>query len=382
MVGVAVLTGANAAYASTAENDAGTATTLVTSQTASASASTTVAIVATNIAPPPAPVVTPPPAPAPAPAAPTPAPAPAGPEGGPGGAPGAPGGPAQDQSSLGLDGLDKLAFNTRSLSGVAAGGTAPRLGAWLQTGYTWVDNDEANGQFDGNVVNVVAGLDYKPRFLRDKGVVGVALGYEDLDVTTAFNKGTFEGSGFMVAPYFGYSINRYLSMDAVVGYTNLDYDNAVQNNTTTNSFDADRVFAATNLTGNFFFARNRLRATPKVGVLGLVEFQERHTNNANAVIKASRTRLGKATFGGEVGYRMRPWLEPFVNVRGEWDFIQNAPVWLTATRRAQDDDFSATYGAGVNLNWRRFSGQIQYQTNQHKNELTTHSVMGRLRISF
>ena len=98
-------------------------------------------------------------------------------------------------------------YNTRKMTGKSAG-RRPRAGLWVQGGYTLIDNDEAGGQFDGDAINVLVGLDYKPAKFNGKMVIGVAAGYEKIDIVTAFNDGTFEGDGFSITPYIGYQLGR------------------------------------------------------------------------------------------------------------------------------------------------------------------------------
>jgi len=62
-------------------------------------------------------------------------------------------------------------FSSRALAGKSAG-KQPRMGFWVQGGYTFVDNDEAGGKFDGDIINILAGIDYKPAKFNGKMVVG------------------------------------------------------------------------------------------------------------------------------------------------------------------------------------------------------------------
>jgi len=45
-----------------------------------------------------------------------------------------------------------------------------------------VQMDENNGEFDGNIFNVTVGFDYKPAKFNGKMVIGLAAGYENLDI--------------------------------------------------------------------------------------------------------------------------------------------------------------------------------------------------------
>ncbi len=272
-------------------------------------------------------------------------------------------------------------FSSRAIaSGKSAAAGSPALGAWVQGAYTWIDNNEAGGKFDGGVFNIVAGVDFKPAAL-EGSVVGVAVGWEDVEIETAFNVGTFDGSGITVAPYFGYAFTPNLSADLVLGYSNIDYDNVrTLGGRVTGNFEGDRFFGAANLNGTFF--QDNFRIAPKVGILGLIENQDGYTDSTGAAIGSTTIHLGQANLGAEVGYTIDDGVEPFVSAKVAWDFNRNSPIMLTTGRMASDEEVSGTFGIGVNLTRGNFSGQLKGETNQFKNEISTWSVMGRIRADF
>jgi len=273
-------------------------------------------------------------------------------------------------------------FNSRNLKGSAAQGRAPRAGVWIQGAYTTIDNDETGGQFDGNVVNIVAGIDTKPANMKNRMVIGLAVAYENVDIDTTFNSGTFEGDGFTLSPYVGYILTPNLSVDMAVGYSAIDYETSRTSGAVTSEFDADRLFGAVNLTGNFSSKSGKIRITPKVGLLGLYEEQDANTGSDGVTNPEVGIRLGRLSFGVEAGFKSGQGVEPFVSARGEYDFNKNAPVLLTTNQVAQDDDFGVTYGVGVNIRRGQVTGTIRGETNQHKNEIETYSIMGRIRLDF
>ena len=271
-------------------------------------------------------------------------------------------------------------FSSRALAGKSAG-KQPRAGFWVLGGYTSVDNDEAGGKFDGDIINVLAGLDYKPAKFNGKMVVGIAAGYEDVDINTAFNTGTFEGSGFTIAPYFGYQLHKNWSIDGSGGIAFLEYDTSRTSNAVKGNFDGLRAFGAVNLTGNY--QRKKWRFTPKVGVMGLWEEQDAYTETGTSTATVGKTRIHliRINIGGEVGYRIKK-VEPFVSARLQYDPDRNSPVTLTTGLVASDDDIGAVFGGGLNINGKKVSGQLKYETQQIKNDLTTHSFTGRVRFNF
>ena len=273
-------------------------------------------------------------------------------------------------------------FNTRNLKGSSAQGRNPRHGVWIQGAYTTIDNSEAGGQFDGDVVNIVAGIDTKPAAMNNRMVVGLAVGYESVDIDTTFNNGTFEGDGFTIAPYLGYIITPNLALDMTVGYSSLEYDTSRTNGAVTGNFDADRLFGAINLTGNFAVNNGKIRISPKIGLLALHEEQDANTGSDGVASPEIGIRLGRINFGVEAGFKAGSGIEPFVSARGEYDFNKNSPVTLTNGQIAGDDDLGVTYGVGLNIKRGQVTGTIKAETNQHKNEIETYSIQGRIRLDF
>lgn len=136
-------------------------------------------------------------------------------------------------------------FNLREMQGRSAGSRPMPFNIWLNGAYTGISKSDQGGEFDGGVFNVVGGFDYK---FTKNFQAGIAAGYEDLDIDTDFNNGTFEGSGYTVAGYMGYSFqpkalgNPFVSAVLTGGYSFIDYDTTRNSGGVTGSFDADRYF--------------------------------------------------------------------------------------------------------------------------------------------
>ena len=271
-------------------------------------------------------------------------------------------------------------LNTRSLAGKSAGGMSKRAGIWVQGGWTTADNNEAGGQFDGDIFNVIAGIDYKPQKFYDRLLIGLAFGYEDVDVTTAFNNGTLEGSGFTIAPYFGYKFNKSWGLDASVGVSFLDYDNSRNSNAVRGSYDAARLFGSSNITGNF--QRKKLRITPKFGILALGEEQDSYVESDGTAVGDVNIHLVRLNASGELGYTIAKGVEPFIRAGLEYDLNRNGAVVLTGTTLSSNDEAGGAFALGVNFTRKNISGQVIGTSTQFKDELTTWGASARIRINF
>ena len=330
---------------STPANDQGTANNLVTQQTASAASAQVAGLVGTAVSN----VV------APAPVAP--------------GAP-APGAP----TTTSYKGNSTMYFSSRE-TGVAAG-NAPKAGVWVQGGYTFVEGDDTGGEFDGDVINFLVGIDYK---VRDKMVLGVALGYEDLDIDTDFNNGTFEGEGYGITPYFGMALTPQWSIQVLGGWTTIDYDTTRNNGAVTSSFDADRIFGSASIVGNFKVT-NKVVVAPKVSILHLAEEQDGTTDSAGGVSTGEHIDLGRVSGGGTLTY-LAGKVTPFVRLLAEYDYAKEDAVNLGNGNFSSDDDFglNATVGLGMNFG-NGVTGNIEATSaTLLRDNLDVYTISGRLR---
>lgn len=325
---------------STAANDQGVANNLVTQSTASAASAQVAGLVGTAVGG----AVAPP--------------------------PGAP-------TTTSFKGSGTMYFNSRQ-TGVAAG-NAPKAGVWVQGGYTFVDGDDTGGEFDGEVINILVGADYK---IKPKMVVGVALGYEDLDIDTAFNNGTFEGQGFGITPYFGMALTPQWSIQLLGGWTTVEYDTTRNNGAITSSFDADRIYGSASIVGNFKLT-NKIVAAPKLSILHLAEDQDGTTDSAGNVTTGETIDLGRISFGGTLSY-LAGRVSPFVRILGEYDYAREDAVNLGNGNFSSDDEHGINATVGLNMNFGNgVIGNVEATSATLLREnLDVYTVSGRIRYTW
>lgn len=380
------------AFASVA-NDASTANSLVTTQTSTASATTTSTIIAGSvaaaIAPPPI-VIAPPPVAAPAPV-PVVAPAPSGaPAPAPAGAPAPSGGSSAPSGGSGGSGgqggpnggnggnNDQSFFNTRAMSGVAAGGSMPKMGAWVQGGYTTIDVSDVGGEFNGDVTNLVGGIDFKPR---SNMVLGLAVSYEDVDITTKFNNGQITDTGFTFVPYFGMNLKNGISLSASVGYGMINYDTKSNNGATTGSYDAER-WMFNGSVSKAFQAKN-MTITPKFGILETVENSDAYVTNTGTAVAATTNKLGRASLGGTVSFNLAK-VSPYISAMAEYDYRKGDAADLGNGNFSSNDKFGVNAAVGLNAAVNnKVSLNIEASSaSNFRNNLDTYGISGRLRVDF
>lgn len=329
---------------STAENDQGVANNLVTQSTAGAASAQVAGLVGGAVST----VVSP----------------------APGGAPAAP-------STASHNGNGTISFNSRQ-TGLAAG-NAPKAGVWFQGGYTFMDGDDTGGEFDGNVINFLLGMDYK---IKPNMVAGVALGYEDLDIDTSFNNGTFEGQGFGITPYFGMGLTPQWSIQILGGYTAVEYDTDRNNGAITSSFDADRFFGSAAVVGNFKLS-DKIIAAPKLSILHLAEEQDGTTDSAGNVTTGEHIDLGRISFGGTLTYLAGKY-SPYIRALGEYDYAKEDAVNLGGGNFSSDDKAGINASIGLNVNFgNRITGNVEATSATLLREnLEVYTVSGRLRYTW
>jgi outer membrane autotransporter protein len=317
---------------------------------------------------------------------------------GPGG--GGPGGGPGDQSSLNNveyahSGIDKKFqyFNLREMQGRSAGGKALRFNAWLNGAITFIEKSDLGGEFEGDVFNIVGGLDY---LFTKNFLAGIAVGYESLDIDTSVNNGTFEGDGVTIAGYMGYTTRAkgmgspYITWDFSAGYTFLDYETTRNNNAVSGNFDANRWYISSNLTATYFLRNTTVRLSPKIGILYLTENQDSFTESTGTAVGKQEINLGRMTLGSELGYRLdvrKPGMnsiEPFAKLYFEYDFDHEDGVNLGNGTTSAVDDYGFVAGGGINFNFTdRFSAKVEGSANAIAREnLDVYTVSGKINYRF
>lgn len=274
--------------------------------------------------------------------------------------------------------------------GVAGGNAKKGIGVWVQGAYTWVDNDNTATAFDGNVITGLVGVDY---LIKDRFLVGISGGYESSSIDTTFNRGSIDGSGWMVAPYASLKLNNMFSIDATGGYAWLNYDMTrkeylTTNETWTGETDATRWFAAGVINADHSINAWRLHA--HAGVLYTEEtkdsFNEKSTNALSPTLRIAEntTTLGQGILGAKLGYAFFGGkFTPYALVQGEWDFSKD-DVTVASNQTAPDEsDFGLRTGLGFNLGLGSYlTATLQGETVLLREDYTEYKGLAKLRLDF
>ena len=256
-------------------------------------------------------------------------------------------------SSTGL-GMDMLGLGptdqgdvggASGIDGRAAFATTTPFTVWGHGSFTSVDNDYVNGtndsRYDGDVWGYNIGLDYR---FADALIAGLSLGYNDTDLTTAFNNGSYQETGWVASPYVIYRPIQNLTIAGEAGYGMGDIDVTRDNNAVSGNTDSEMWYAALTTSYRVLPLNDKkLSLTPSVAMLAARKTVDGYTESdgtANASIRSNTRQIKPAI---EAAYDFTPTqsltVTPFLETGLIYDF----------TDEINDDKTAFNLGGGVRL---------------------------------
>ncbi|MCS3904021.1 outer membrane autotransporter protein [Methylohalomonas lacus] len=252
------------------------------------------------------------------------------------------------------------------------GGWSP----WVSYGRTSADNELSSTRYDATQDNVLFGIDYT---YSDRLIFGISGGYENNDVTTAFNLGEMEVEGLTVAPYAAYLLTDNVSVDVAFGYSDLSIDQfrtepggAIVRGDT----DASRWFVMSNLNANHQYRNWLFSGT--AGVIYSEEDQDGFTETggiSSQTVASRNIEYGQLTFGGEIAYVEKA-VEPYASLHYQYAFEDGDSTRLNpnqARRTDDDDEFRLATGLRFFAN-NGVSGVIEYNTILGRDHYDSHGI--------
>ncbi|NNL99733.1 MAG: autotransporter outer membrane beta-barrel domain-containing protein, partial [Gammaproteobacteria bacterium] len=255
------------------------------------------------------------------------------------------------------------------------------MGYWASYSRNNLRNNFSTTAFDGNVTNVIGGVDWT--FGEDL-LVGLAAGYEKQDFVTLFNGGTQQTDGIVVAPYAGWRINDQWSIDGTAGfaYNDVEQSRTQLAQTITSELDAWRVFAAGNV--NWFGGRDRWLLSARAGVLYAQDSFDSFTENtgvAGGLFNPEREfDIGQASIGGEIGYAIGDFV-PFVNGRFVYD-VEESVVEVGPGQVSPGSD-RTEFQAGFGLRYysdNGISADVEFSTVETRSNIDSYTISATVRI--
>ena len=271
-------------------------------------------------------------------------------------------------------------FMMNSLTGLNAGDNSYLMGAWASYSYVDFNNDFAATAFDGRRHGGLTGVDISPR---ESILLGLALGYEDTDINTDFNRGNQQTDGFTVAPYLGYLLTDTWSLSASIGYSSLNTDQfrTVPGTTTrvTSSPDHDRWFATVNLDGLTTYGNWVLGG--QLGFLYALDAQDSFVESDGTQVTEFDSRLGQVNVTGEVAYSWGTY-EPFARFTYESDLKQTKVGVISGPQPSFDED-DVLLGFGVRyFGLNNLTGNLEINTRLGREDYDEYSLTGTIRYEW
>jgi len=253
---------------------------------------------------------------------------------------------------------------------------------WANAGYTSLDNNNALTAYDGHAIPVLVGIDTSPW---DPLTVGIAFGYERVELDTAFNQGTLNWNGYTATPYAVLRFLNNYSVDVSASYSRLNNDVSRLNGTASGSYDSDRWLGTANLNGNWSVDNWRLGAT--IGYLYLHQIDDGYTETGPAsggAVTGHATTIGQGRAGLRLGYNFGM-VEPYVKARVEHEFITPGTQLVSPATGGivASDNTGYVIGVGALLNFNnRLSGAIEGTTTQGRDKQDIWGIAGTIRFRF
>ncbi len=234
----------------------------------------------------------------------------------------------QRPSGLGIAGGQGLAAPASSA------GKPGSIDIWAEGSSSYFTTSRIDGRRQGHAAIAHAGIDMivVPGLL-----VGVMASTDWMAETSTTVGGNRDGRGWMAGPYFSARLTQNLYLDARYAWgqstNHIDPVGAF-----IDTFSTTRQLASAKLTGDW--SRDAWRFRPSAEVIWFTETQQAYVNQIGIDIASNTFSLGRTLFGPEVGYRMRlsdkSVLEPFVGLKGVWDFARTEETTATGTPIAHD----------------------------------------------
>ncbi|HBU99385.1 MAG TPA: hypothetical protein DEF21_15985 [Thalassospira lucentensis] len=221
---------------------------------------------------------------------------------------------------------------------------ASPITVWGHGSYTSIDNDYNNGtndsRYDGDVWGYNIGADYR---FADALIAGLSLGYNDTDLTTTFNNGTYQENAWVVSPYAIYRPMENLSLIAEGGYSQGNIDVTRNNDAVSGKTDSALWYAS--LTTSYHYrpmADQPFSLSPSVAFLAARKNIDSYTESDGTFVASSKSNTRQIKPGVEAAYDFgfnTLTVTPFVETGLVYDF----------TDELNNDKTAFNIGGGVRM---------------------------------
>ncbi len=193
-------------------------------------------------------------------------------------------------------------------------------------------------------------------------------------------------SGLTVAPYAAYMLTDNISIDASVGYSDMDIDQfriEPGGARVTGNTDSSRWFVMTNL--NSFHRYGNWVITGRAGLVYSEEEQDAFTETGGVTAQSVPERdieFGQINIGGEAAYSVHS-VEPFVSLFYQYDFEQGSTALNTNQVQPSNDDDDFRFATGLRFfSDAGISATMEYSKiiDRDNFDSDTFSIIGRMQF--
>ncbi|MDP2698743.1 autotransporter outer membrane beta-barrel domain-containing protein [Thalassospira sp.] len=252
-------------------------------------------------------------------------------------------------AALGLgptdQGSDSGVGGASGVDGRSALESASPFTVWGHGSFTRVDNDYVSGttdnRYDGDVWGYNVGLDYS---FADTLTAGVSMGYNDTDLTTSFNSGTYKETGWVLSPYAIYRPIADLTVVAEAGFGQGDVDVTRNSGAITGNADSGIWYAALSTSYKIRPVETLpVSLSPSVALITARKTVDGYTESDGTRVESTRSNTRQIKPGIEAAYDFTPtdtlMVTPFVETGLVYDF----------TDEINNDKTAFNIGGGVRL---------------------------------
>ena len=284
------------------------------------------------------------------------------------------------ESALALGPTDQGTVGGASgVDGRAALANASPITVWGHGSYTSVDNDYDNGtadnRYDGDVWGYNLGADYR---FANNVIAGLSLGYNDADLTTTFNDGTYKETAWVASPYVIFSPLENLNIVTEAGYSQGDIDVTRDNDAVTGNTDSAMWYASVKGVYSYRPIEDTpLRLNPSVSLLAARKTVDSYTESDGTFVDSSRsnTRQFKPSLEAAYDFGFNTLtVTPFVETGLVYDF----------TDELNNDKTAFNLGGGVRLSDRAtgFNAALEGSYLAGRSDYTEYTIAGTVSYGF
>ena len=250
-------------------------------------------------------------------------------------------------------------------------------GVWFKIVGSGLKSTRAGGNYDGHQVSGMFGLDYT---LDDTMLFGIAISMEDLDITTSYNSGSFEGDGVSIFPYAGIKLRPNLLLNLMVGYSYLGYD-TTRNGGITGKFKGQRFLNQAELRANYMFGN--LQIQPSMELSYFHEVRDSYTESDNTYVPGNSISVGQYGTGLTASYRLDR-MTPYLRLRATHNFVQSEVSTLTSGEIYSPEKFDYSIALG---NTYQISDSLNFVVEGamgalNQSDLSTWSLTSKIRFEW